>query len=233
MSPQAKYRDRFFRRILEKSPTTVLDVGCGNGQLMEKLVQHGVQVAGLEPDEALAQACNAKGFATSCAASENMPFKDNAFDMVVSEFSLHHFANGGSGIAECLRVASHCVLFLDCWYDLTIPSQRSADAFDRWMKEIDRLSGEIHYPALSAGEVLAYAQKAVPKLDVEAEHWLDLVPLKKDKFQRLVDESLAKACLSGDAEASLSAIKRQIEQDGLSEDGALFVSLTLPPAASP
>lgn len=232
MSPQAQYRERFFRRILERTPSNLLDVGCGDGQLLQKLSSHNIQATGLEPDKELAENCAAQGLAVSCCAAEAMPFEDNAFDMVVSEFSLHHFADFDAAVAECLRVARHHVLFLDGWYDRTIPSQRAADAFDRWMKDIDQRCGEIHGPVLEAGQVLAVAENQVSPTRAQTEHWLNLVPLPEDKYHRLVEESLSKAPDPDDAKEALTALQQQIAQDGLSEDGALFVALTLPGFAS-
>ena len=228
MSPHAQYRGRFFRRILERAPASLLDVGCGEGALIASLVDHNIRVAGLEPDKATVDACRDRRFSVQQGTAEAMPFEDNSFDMVVSEFSLHHFADYEAAVAECLRVARRFVLFLDGWYDRTIPSQRAADGFDRWMKDIDQKCGEIHGPVLDAGQVLAAAQKAEPAVSAQTEHWLQLTPLAEDKYHELVEESLSRAPDPDDAKESLTALQQQIAQDGLSEDGALFIALTLP-----
>lgn len=220
MSPQAVYRNRFKGVVLDHAPSSVLDVGCGDGGLIRSLIDAGIAASGVDPEVAGA---GPGGLKIVQAAAESLPFDDDAFDIVVSEFSLHHFADFATSVTECIRVARRYVMFLDCWYDTSIPSQISAEAFDLWMKGIDQAAGEIHNPVLTAGEILAVAGE-VP---AEVEHWLVLEPMAEEKFQRLVNTSLAKAPEKQAAEVNFALVLQMVKSNGISEDGAIFAKLAV------
>ena len=79
-----------------KSGMRVLDVGCGKGYLLHEIAQvvPGVEVAGLEISEYAIQ--NAKPEVKDAIRHGNatdLPFDDNAFDLVVSLGCLHNLAN--------------------------------------------------------------------------------------------------------------------------------------------
>ena len=64
----------------------VLDVGCGDGTLMEYLkLNHQNDVRGLEPQKNLVQECIAKGlsFIEGDAEKELIQFPEKSFDYVV------------------------------------------------------------------------------------------------------------------------------------------------------
>lgn len=230
MTPQAYYRQRFRDRILEHAPDSVLDVGCGDGALLITLGEAGTKAQGVDPDADTVARAAAAGLDVRQGTAEALPFEEDSFDMVVSEFSLHHFADLPAAMAEMLRVVRRSVLLLDCWYDLSVPSQQAADAFDRWAKEIDRAAGEVHEPVLSAGEIVAAAEAAVPGVTAQTEHWLQLEPMPDDKRARIIEACLDKAPDRSAAEAALAHIRDLITAHGIAEDGALVALLTLPGA---
>lgn len=92
----------------------VLDVGCGPGQLANRLARvHGLAVAGLDLDPAMIQRAHAN--AERAVAAElrptfvvggvaALPFPDASFDLVVSTLSMHHWADATAGQAEIGRV---------------------------------------------------------------------------------------------------------------------------------
>ncbi len=72
----------------------VLDVGCGNGKLLERIPDS----IGVEPSTSFITPGK-----TVCGVAENLPFKNKSFDVIVSVTALHH-ADVDKSIAEFLRV---------------------------------------------------------------------------------------------------------------------------------
>src|ERR687897_2844679 len=93
----------------------VLEVGCGPGHLSIRLArQHGLDTTGLDLDPAMIERARANAgragqgfgplpsFLVGDVAS--MPFPEGSFDLVVSTFSMHHWADPAAGLAEIDRV---------------------------------------------------------------------------------------------------------------------------------
>jgi SAM-dependent methyltransferase len=93
----------------------VLEVGCGPCRLSIRLArQHGLNVTGLDLDPAMVERARANAdrlrnaderrpsFLVGDAAS--LAFPDGSFDLVVSTFSMHHWADPTAGLAEIGRV---------------------------------------------------------------------------------------------------------------------------------
>lgn len=92
-----------------------LEVGCGPGRLSILLArEHGLDVTGLDLDPAMIERARANAerpgagderrpsFVVGDVASQ--PFPDEAFDLVVSTLSMHHWADPKAGLAEIGRV---------------------------------------------------------------------------------------------------------------------------------
>jgi SAM-dependent methyltransferase len=85
----------------------VLDVGCGPGHLVERLVDRGFAVSGIDLDPAMiARADRRLGSRADLVAADvaSLPFADGSFDLVVSTLSMHHWADHQGGLAEIGRV---------------------------------------------------------------------------------------------------------------------------------
>jgi ubiquinone/menaquinone biosynthesis C-methylase UbiE len=93
----------------------VLEVGCGPGHLSVRLARrHGLDTTGLDLNPAMIERARANAnravdgderqpsFLVGDAAS--MPFPDGTFDLVISTFSMHHWADPAAGLAEMTRV---------------------------------------------------------------------------------------------------------------------------------
>ena len=83
----------------------VLDVGCGPGHLTRRLTALGFDVTGIDLDPAMIQRATDRGGGRYLAAdAASLPFAEDAFDLVVSTLSMHHWADAHAGLAEIARV---------------------------------------------------------------------------------------------------------------------------------
>lgn len=101
------------------APATILDVGCGTGQLLRRLARRfpeatltGVDASG----EMIAAACAAlpDGLPVTFleTPAERLPFKDATFDLVTTTMSFHHWADQPTALREIARVLSPRGAFL-------------------------------------------------------------------------------------------------------------------------
>src|SRR3989338_3843018 len=95
-----------------KNGDLLLDVGCGTGS------SFNCRVIGIDPSmELLQQSQNNNNknsynaFNKILAKAENIPFKDNAFDKVISVTSIHNFDDFEKGILEIKRVGKRDFAF--------------------------------------------------------------------------------------------------------------------------
>ena len=91
----------------------VLDVGCGDGTLMEylKIHQHN-DVRGLEPQKNLVQKCIAKGLPVieGDAEKELVQFPKKSFDYVVLSQTLQAFFNPEEVLEQLLRIGKQTIV---------------------------------------------------------------------------------------------------------------------------
>lgn len=111
-------------------PARVLEVGCGPGFLSIELARRGFTVTGMDLDAGMIDRArgNAERAGAPRGAERNaernaqregegaarptfivadvadLPFDDATFDLVVSTFSMHHWADRAAGLAEIARV---------------------------------------------------------------------------------------------------------------------------------
>ena len=91
----------------------VLDVGCGDGTLMEYLKKNQKNdVRGLEPKKELVQQCISKGLSVieGNAEKDLKQFPDKSFDYVVLSQTLQAFLNPELVISELLRVGKKAIV---------------------------------------------------------------------------------------------------------------------------
>ena len=102
-------KERVFRfRAVEKRIAAsrpgmrALDVGCGRGDNLRRLVRYGARVAGLEP--ALDRAKQAAKIAPSAVGvGERLPYAAERFDLVYISHVLHHATDVDAVVSESHR----------------------------------------------------------------------------------------------------------------------------------
>lgn len=78
------------RALAGMAPGTVLDVGCGRGDLGEALVRRGWRVAGVEPSREACAFARRRGIEASVGTLETVSLERDSFDAVVMRHSLEH-----------------------------------------------------------------------------------------------------------------------------------------------
>ncbi len=89
----------------------ILDVGCGFGDVMLSLLEAGAeQATGIDPDLTWLTVAAARGsrdskrFRVNRAVGEQLPFRDNSFDLVCSNFVVEHVDDLELVVGEMIRV---------------------------------------------------------------------------------------------------------------------------------
>lgn len=82
----------------------ILDLGCGDGQLSQRLADSGAQVLGVDASPAMIAAARERGIEAEQAKAESLPFHDETFDAVFSNAVLHWVRGQDAMLAQVNRV---------------------------------------------------------------------------------------------------------------------------------
>lgn len=97
--------------VRERQGMTALDVGCGPGLVME-LLSPFLDVMGLDIDPEMVRQVRAKGMEAVLGDAQDLPFKDDSFDLVYCSFTMMWLPDQQKAIQEMARVARQCVVCL-------------------------------------------------------------------------------------------------------------------------
>jgi ubiquinone/menaquinone biosynthesis C-methylase UbiE len=105
--------DRLTDLVSSSRPENVLDLGCGAGHASYAAAAGDARrVVAYDPSadmlSVVAAEAARRGFAnleTQVGAAEVLPFESGTFDLIVTRYSAHHWANVPKALAECARVA--------------------------------------------------------------------------------------------------------------------------------
>jgi SAM-dependent methyltransferase len=84
--------------------SSVLDLGCGRGGVVELLWRDVKLAAGLDPDALSLAEHRAEGMPILRGVGEHLPFVDGAFDLIVSLWVLEHLSDPAAVMREVHRV---------------------------------------------------------------------------------------------------------------------------------
>lgn len=98
-------------RLADYPDASVLDMGCGAGhasfvaaQNVSTVVAYDLSAHMLDVVAQAAEARQLKNITTRQGYVESLPFADNAFDIVISRYSAHHWHDVGAALREVNRI---------------------------------------------------------------------------------------------------------------------------------
>jgi SAM-dependent methyltransferase len=94
-----------FELIAAAAPARMLEVGCGMGELSERVARDlGVSVTAVDFSERMVELSRARGVDVRLADAQDLPFADRSFELVVANWVLYHLPDVVRGIGELARV---------------------------------------------------------------------------------------------------------------------------------
>lgn len=100
--------DNILHKLSQFSFNKLLDVGCGTGNLLSLITKkYEIQLSGVDLSPNMLNIANEKLGEKAdlrLGDSENLPFKDESFDMVTCTDSFHHYPHPENVLAEIKRV---------------------------------------------------------------------------------------------------------------------------------
>ena len=82
----------------------ILDLGCGDGQLTERIAAAAASVTGIDASPKMVAAARARGIAAEEGSAESLPCADHSFDAVFSNAVLHWVRGQDAMMVEVRRV---------------------------------------------------------------------------------------------------------------------------------
>ena len=111
-----RFLDHVDEAVTSLEPTSVLDVGCGEGVVTERLAHRlaPTEVLGVDADETRLQeewsARSAPNLSVAIGSAYDLPFADGTFDLVCAIEVLEHLERPRDALAEMTRVAGRALL---------------------------------------------------------------------------------------------------------------------------
>ena len=94
-----------FDAVAEIEPARVLEVGCGRGELAERVARElGADVEALDQSERMVELTRARGIDARLGDVQELPFEDGSFDCAIAAWMLYHVPDLDRALAELERV---------------------------------------------------------------------------------------------------------------------------------
>jgi SAM-dependent methyltransferase len=101
----ANAEEMVFEAVKEVRPRRMLEVGCGTGELAERVQRElGSEVVALDVSPRMVELTSARGVDAHLGDVQDLPFGDGEFDCAVAAWVLYHVPNVDRSIAELARV---------------------------------------------------------------------------------------------------------------------------------
>ena len=98
-------RDVVFDAVAEVRPRRILEAGCGEGELAERMARElGAEVVAIDQSERMVELTRARGVDAGVQDVQDLPFDDAAFDAAVAAWMLYHVPDLDRAVAELARV---------------------------------------------------------------------------------------------------------------------------------
>ncbi len=153
-------RERFLERLMGLRPGSVLDIGCGGGELAAGLRRKSVSAVGIEIGRETATQALTLGIPVVRGSAVQLPFPSDAFDWACLRHVLHHLEDPGAALQEAWRICRKGVAVAEPWFDTRIPSQALSARAERWLRGLQRRAGRVHGRNLDADSVLSLLPQA-------------------------------------------------------------------------
>lgn len=94
-----------FEAVAECEPDLVLEVGCGRGELAERISRElDARVVAVDRSQRMVDLTAARGIEAIVGDVQDLPFKDGIFDCVVAAWMLYHAESLDQSLRELRRV---------------------------------------------------------------------------------------------------------------------------------
>jgi SAM-dependent methyltransferase len=94
-----------FDAVAEVGPSDVLEVGCGEGELAERLLgELGVTLVAIDQSPRMVELARSRGVDARLGDVQELPFTDGAFDVVLAAWMLYHVPSLDRALREIARV---------------------------------------------------------------------------------------------------------------------------------
>jgi SAM-dependent methyltransferase len=98
-------REIVFEAVAEVEPRSVLEVGCGEGELAERVQREiGVEVVAVDQSERMVELARARGVDARLGDVQELPFTDGSFDVAIAAWMLYHVPDVDRALGELARV---------------------------------------------------------------------------------------------------------------------------------
>jgi SAM-dependent methyltransferase len=97
-------RELALEAVLEVGPGRVLEVGCGEGELAERLTAAVRDVVALDQSPRMVELTQARGVDARVGDVQQLPFPDASFDAALAAWMLYHVRDLDLGLGELVRV---------------------------------------------------------------------------------------------------------------------------------
>ena len=141
--------------VLRGAPDHVLEVGCGEGELAERLAAIVTDVVAVDQSLRMVELTRGRGVDARVADVQELPFPDDSFDAVLAAWMLYHVDDLNRGLSEIRRVlrpggrlvattnsAAHLgeLLALGCItrWDLPFAAENAAAILERHFANVER-----------------------------------------------------------------------------------------------
>lgn len=162
-------------RRLGLEPRRILDAGCGTGQLLARAgaLYPAARLVGVDPSAPMLEQCRARTPSTALiqARAEQLPHRDESFDLVVCTMSLLRWADPAAGVCELARVCAPgaTVLIADVFAQAHCRRRLIRHRLDPDLRALFARAGlelraHYHQPLVLCGVTILLARRPEPRV---------------------------------------------------------------------